>query len=78
MRRRTAYDETLEKDLKKFIKVLSTEDVNCQVYGVETRDTPKKSVPAKPTPHGGTPQRVHESRNAREPDKPPEQLPVCL
>lgn len=78
MRRRTAYNETPKKYWTKFLKVLSTEAVNCQVYGDETRDTPKKSAPAKHTPHGGTSQRVHKSRNVRETDKPSKQLLVCL
>lgn len=35
LRRRIKFDESIEKDLKGFIKVLNHEAVNCEVYGNE-------------------------------------------
>lgn len=42
MRRRINFDEDLEKNLKKLIKVLSIEAVNCQAYATDVEEPPER------------------------------------
>ena len=74
MRRRISYDESLEKNLKKFISVLTKEAVNRQIYDVEIKDskrtaTPKNAV-AKDLPT--------RAKGPRRPSDPTNQTPLCL
>ncbi len=48
LRHRVEFDESLENNVKKFIRVLVQEAVNCEVYGHDNADkVPKKSNPQR-------------------------------
>ena len=48
LRRRVEFDKSLEENVKKFIRVLVQEAVNCEVYGHESVEkVPKKSNPMR-------------------------------
>lgn len=49
MNKRVRYDETLETNVRKFIKVLSREAVNCQTYAVYTKETMKSTTNPSPS-----------------------------
>lgn len=55
MRKKIQYDRSLEKDVKKFIKVLIREAVNCQAYSTEQKDSPKEAAkPSSSSKHQNT------------------------
>ena len=76
MRRRISYDESLEKNLKKFIKILSREAVNCQVYGVESKDPPKKPTGTKSGNSKG--KGTEGGKDSKKSDSQSNKTPLCL
>lgn len=51
MRYKILYDRCLEDEVKKFIKVLIVESINCQNYATEVKDSTKKSPSMNLTPN---------------------------
>ena len=78
MRRRLSYDEVLEKNLKKFIKVLSREAINCQIYGVESKESTRKPSNSKPGNGKGFSKEIETGKRKAKPDTISKEAPLCL
>lgn len=66
MRERLDFDESLEKNVKFFSKILAQEAINCQAYTAN-----------KPSEPASTRRRTKETDNAAPKSGPPKQKPIC-
>ena len=78
MRRRVSYDENLEKNLKRFITTLSREAVNCQVYGIDKKDPPKKTPGNKSGNEKDPSKRTNRKKDVPKSDASTKKKPLCL
>lgn len=80
MKKRLAYDEDLETNLRKFIKILTREAINCQNYAKDISDPPKKTSAYPTGPSKGS----NGSKNSDTPPTKPgkgnseKEKPLCL
>ena len=78
LRRRVEFDKSLEENVKKFIRVLVQEAVNCEVYGHESVEkVPKKSNPTRPPSSRGN-KGDGKGTSSDMPATGTKKLPICI